>query len=141
MPPRGVSTRKSRAASRKNGVAGAKHGKKGGRPRGALDPELLDQLGPPPVDKPLKLARWWTKYLALIAWEQAKGKKGIDKLASEVRQAAKAAGSVIPHDIVFAAAAKLKQDDEDQAADAGGKIVERKPDEPRRSRAVRSDPI
>lgn len=126
MPPRGVSTPKSRAAARANGKKGAAHGKKGGRPRGSFPAELLDSIGPPPVGKPLKLARWWTSLLAQGAWLQAKGEKGIKTLMPALIAAAKAAGMVLPHDIMFAAATIVKNDQEDlEEAGGGPEIVKR----------------
>jgi hypothetical protein len=122
VPPRGVSTARSRAASKKNGAAGAKHGKKGGRPRGRLVETLYERLGEPPIDHPLKLARWWTKALALIASQQMQGVRGLDKLAREIRAGAAVAGKVLPHDIMFEAARRLNEDEDDMDADAGGDL-------------------
>jgi hypothetical protein len=142
MPPRGVSTPKSRAAARRNGIKGGPHGKKGGRPRGAFPAELLQEIGPPPVGKPLKLARWWTALLAQGAWLQAQGQQGIKTLMPALISAAKAAGTVLPHDIMFAAAQIVKDDQEGlEQAGRGPEVVTREEtDGPRSAGTGRRDP-
>lgn len=149
MPPRGVSTPKSRAAARKNGAAGAEHGKKGGRPASALPQEVLDALGPFPVGKRagLKQARWYTTLLGLITRLQMEGRRGMDKLAKEARANVGAAARMLPPDIIISAAASLQNDEDDQEQDAGAQVVSRStppskesPDGAKRSRPVRCDP-
>jgi hypothetical protein len=91
---------------------------RGGRPRSALPPELADRLGPPPIDKPVALARWYQSGIALLTWEVTQGRP-YAKLLESFRASAGAAGRVLPHDIVFAAA-RLLSDDHDNLKNTNG---------------------
>jgi len=92
-----------------------------------LAAELLEQIGAPPVDSPIKLARWYTTILAHLSWNRLKGIAGTDVLAEEIRANASASGRVLPHDIVFTAARVVQEDDDELAADGGPVEVVRNP--------------
>jgi hypothetical protein len=83
---------------------------KGGRPRSAIPPELVEQLGPPPLGQPLKLARWYQDAIASLTWLVAQGRP-FAKLLETWRASASAAGRVLPHDILFEAARILRDDE------------------------------
>ncbi len=126
MPPRGVSTPKSRAAARKNGIKGAKHGKEGGRPGSSKLPEDLRELhGEPPLEDPLEMARWWQRGIVIYHLAEARGVRGIKSEADRYMRKAKASADILQHDIIFSAATALKNNEDDQEHDAGGELVDR----------------
>lgn len=123
MPPRGRSTARSRAASKRNGVLGAKHGKKGGRPSASLPTDLLEKLGDPPYDDPLALIRWYSKLIAIVARLRAGGAKGAGDLAKDVRGLAAVASKLLAPDAVFEAHRRLLENEKDlKNSDAGGDL-------------------
>jgi hypothetical protein len=117
---------------------------RGGRPRSTIPPELAEQLGPPPLGQPLRLARWYQDAIASLTWLVAQGRP-YAKLLETMRASAGAAGRVLPHDILFEAARILNDDanatkntwggprpikrSEDPLADDGN-TGERKPSQP-----------
>lgn len=122
-----------------NTAAARKNGAKGGRPKSKFPAAVLKRIGPPPINKPLKLARWWTEVLSEMTWLQINGKPGLDSLAKEIRSAAAAAGRVLPHDIQFEAARLIQLDTDEMDADAGPVEEVISENEPRNTRSVRCD--
>jgi hypothetical protein len=119
-------------------VASRKNGKKGGRPQGALPADMLKRLGPAPIDSALQQTRWYTTALAMLSELQLGGARGINSLADEIRKNVGAASRIMPHDILFSAAKKVR-DDEDDLAEEGGPEDDEIERDPLTSRAVRSD--
>lgn len=74
------------------------------------------------------IARWLMDVLTLLSMARLRGDNvgPIDKLAREIRANAAAIGRVIPHDIMFKAAALLKADEEAMASDVGPEEEERR---------------
>jgi len=119
VPPRGKSTPKSRAASRKNGAKGARHGIKGGRPAGGLPPKLRKQLDDPPMDDPLKATGWGANVLLLLTKARIDGHPDIDTLAREVRQNLTVMAKLIPHDLLHKAQRALQEEEDGRDVDDG----------------------
>ena len=94
--------------------ASRENGKKGGRPPKPREPNLddFDSFGPPPIDNPLKLARWCQSILATDMWRQINGRAD-DELSQELRATAAVINRTIPADII-AEAEKLIRDDNQQ---------------------------
>lgn len=97
-----------------------KNGKLGGAPTRSAPPELLAKLGEPPIDDDIALRRWYSRGLALLSVEQLKGTPGILRIVKDFRANAGTTGKLTPHDIIFAAQRKLREDEEDMAMDSSG---------------------
>lgn len=109
---------KSRGGKRKG--AGAK--------RSALPRELMDRLGPPPLGQPLKLARWFTDAIAMLTQLVMEGQPYASMLET-VRASAGAAGRVLPHDIIYEANKRLRDDEKDLAQTTNGaRVIAREDD-------------
>ncbi len=85
-----------------------------GRPRAALPPDSLERLGPPPVDSPLEMARWWSKLLGECGWLMATGQVG-GELAHNLKSLAATAGRLVPEDL------RAEVDKQIRALDAASK--------------------
>lgn len=107
-----------------------------GRKRLVLPTELRERLGPPPVDKPLKLARWYSAAMSELVWLYMTTGQHAEMLR-EVRAAAGAIGRVMPMDAILEAARQLKADDDELDEDTSPD-EETRPDGAR-ARAVRRD--
>lgn len=107
------------ASSRENG-------RKGGRPRAQLPPEVVERLGPPPMD-PLELASWWARVHAETTWALATG--GVDReLAAHLRSAAGTASRLTAPDVVGAVGRLLRDGDKQlKARDSGPELKEEEP--------------
>lgn len=73
---------------------------------------MLEELGPPPSGKPLKLARWWNDLMAQVGWLYAQGKIPV-LLADKLRAIASSSSRTLPADIIQAAQQRLRRDEED----------------------------
>ncbi|MDQ3276643.1 MAG: hypothetical protein M3Q39_16835 [Actinomycetota bacterium] len=100
------------AAARKNGA-------KGGRPAGALPPDLQTLLGSPPMDDPLKQTGWAANVLLLLTRARLEGHPDIDSLAREVRANFGVMAKLIPHDLLFKAQRALQEEQEGRDVDDG----------------------
>ena len=118
--------------------ASRENGKKGGRPLARLPPTMLARLGPPPLDSTTRQSRWYSTALIMLTDLQLRGVTGMHALADEIRSNIRAAATMMPHDILFDAARKVREDEEDLASDHGPEEEEIERD-PSTSRAVRSN--
>lgn len=128
MPPRGKSSPKSRRASRENGKLGAEHGAKGGRPRKKLPRAIVDELksDPPPVDDPLEMMRWYTRWIAKMLYYLGRGDDVAWYLA-ELERASAYASKVLPFDAIMRADQLLRDDEADMNdSGAGPEVVARR---------------
>lgn len=87
-----------------------------GRKRDTLPVEVLKRIGPPPTDKPLQLARWYSALLSELVYLFVKTGSHVEMLR-EVKGAAGAMGRVMPMDVLLAALKKLKADEDDLQED------------------------
>lgn len=120
----------------------AANGRKGGAKKVAMDRALVDQLGPPPIDKPLQLARWWQSLLALDTYERIQG-SGTDTMSTTIRSAASVAAKLVPQDVMYEAQRLLHQHDAelgDDEAGPGEEDLDKEPNEPSRPGAIRCSP-
>lgn len=85
------------------------HNGKRGRKRSALPPALLSKLGPIPIGKPLKQARWWQDAIGVVTLGVLEGQPW-RKLLEQVRASAHAVGRSLSHEIVFEAARVVEED-------------------------------
>ena len=99
----------------RGGHGGSRKG--AGRKRDVLPPEILQRIGPPPTDKPLKLARWWSTVLSELEILYLTTGRFAEMLR-ETRGVASSMGRVMPLDLLLAAARKLKDDEDDLDEDA-----------------------
>ena len=110
----------------------ARHGGKrkgAGRPRSKLPQEVLRKVGEPPIDDPLKLARWWQKAIAVMTLGVLEGEPW-KELLETVRASASAAGRVLPHDIMFEAARIVQADEKNMKGTGGATTTKREQKEP-----------
>ncbi len=107
---RATSPAKARAA-RANGRRGAKHGKKGGRPRRPADVSAFTDLGPPPRG-PLERIRWCQDLLTLDLHRMVSTDRGeADKeLSRDLRATATVVAKLMPADVTVEALRLLKAD-------------------------------
>jgi hypothetical protein len=116
----GVTARRSTTGGGKSAAIKSTHGGKregAGRKRIALPPESLDRIGPRPVHQPLKLARWYAELLSETLDLYVRTGKYVE-MYREIRSGATAIRSVMPIDLIIAAANKLKGDDDELEEDA-----------------------
>ena len=120
MPARRATGNGGKAAGIKRRSGGAKaHGGAragAGRKRDVLPPDIAERLKPPPTDKPLKLARWYSAALSELLWLYLTTGKFVEMLR-ETKAAAAAMGRVMPLDIQLQAAKLVKNDDDDLQED------------------------
>jgi hypothetical protein len=81
-----------------------------------LPPEVVTKLGAPPMDKPLKLARWYSAALSELLWLYMTIGKFVEMLR-ETKAAAAAMGHVMPLDIQLQAAKVVRADEEELTED------------------------
>ncbi len=109
-PRRGAAS-SSPAAPPRAARDAASQKRKGGRPRGRLDADLLALFGEPPYDDPLKLMKWWAAGVARVAWLRLQGK--ISKELNEAFRAdARCSASVAPLDVIQHAEALVRRAEE-----------------------------
>lgn len=126
-------------ASPKKAAAARRNGKLGGRPAGELPEHLTKMLTDAPVNEPLKQAGWGANVLLLLTQARLEGHPGIDSLAKEVRANLAVIAKLQPHDILFAAARALKEEQDGRNADDGPTEEELDGDDGSPG-ALRSDP-
>lgn len=115
---------------------------RGGRREGAgakrykLPDQVLERLGPPPADRPLKMARWWVQLVAECTWLYVQG-QCTSKTLDKVRAVAASAAKILPDDIRAEADRLMRQEEEQRHVDQAGPGLERIDGA---SRSLRSDP-
>ena len=120
---RASSNAKTRAA-RANGRRGAKHGKKGGRPRKPADVSTFSALGAPPRG-PLERIRWCQDLLTLdlhrmVSLDRCEADK---ELSRDLRATATVVAKLMPADVTVEALRLLKQDGAQLGEDNGPEEV------------------
>lgn len=114
MPARRTTGKGGKPAAIKRSHGGAREG--AGRKRIVLPPEIAARIGPPPTDKPLKLARWYSSILSELMWLYANRGTHVEMLR-EAKGVAGAMGRVMPLDIQLQAAKTVKADEDDLQED------------------------
>jgi len=84
-----------------------------------IPPEVLARIGPPPIDFPLKMARWWLKLVAEAAWLYAQGLMPAEHL-DKLRAVSASAAKILPEDLRFEAERRLKEDEDSRTVESDG---------------------
>lgn len=101
-----------------------------GRKRAALPPEVVERVGSPPTDSPLKMARWWSRLLAEVGWLLIQGKAPAT-LVRDVRALVATGAKIVPDDVKAEVDRLLKMlDDGTKPEDTGPKLEEQRGDQP-----------
>lgn len=101
-----------------------------GRKRSALPQEVVDRVGPPPTDSPLKMARWWSRLLAEVGWLLIQGKAPAT-LVRDVRALVATGAKIVPDDVKAEVDRLLRLLDEGaKPEDTGPKLEEHRGDQP-----------
>lgn len=101
------------------GHGGARRG--AGRKRAKLPDDVIDKIGPPPTDSPLKMARWWQSagaHLSYLLLQGAVPTKLVDRFRAQAATYIKA----LPADILHEADKLLRGEDEAREEDAGAEL-------------------
>lgn len=116
------STKRAEEGTHRAAVA-RENGRRGGRPKATLPPEVSARLGPPPV-KPLELARWQQRYVAELAYLLGVGQ--VDRgLAGAISSVLGKSARMMPLDVLADLEDSLKLSDTlMKAPDAGPQLVE-----------------
>lgn len=111
-PKRKVSKPKSR-----------ENGKLGGRPKKEVLLHEFEDIGPPPIGKPLELARWVQSVLAVDMYRMING-TAKDELSTSLRNTGRAIVQSLPPDIIAEAKALMDADHGAMESDAGPATVD-----------------
>jgi hypothetical protein len=102
--------------------------------------EVLDRVGQPPHQSPLKMARWWIHLVAEATWLYVQGQLPADVL-DKVRAVAASSAKMLPEDIRAEADRLLRQEEDEKNADRDSPDMEDLDDgADQRARSLRSDP-
>ena len=109
--------------------AARENGKRGGRPRSKLPPELLARIGEPPGGDPLALIRWCNDCLGQLTWLTMIGE--LDRaLGATIRAFVSTIIKTVPPDLYADLERQFRQADADQNLDDLGPETEASDVEP-----------
>lgn len=127
---RSAAPRKGRASTpRPRAPAKAPVERRGGARAGAgrrpdsLPDESIERLGPPPMDSPLLMTRWWNRMLAELGWLRARGLIK-PQLVGDLRSLAATAGKLVPEDLRAEVDRVIKEMEKSMKPEAQGPKLE-----------------
>ena len=99
------------------------NGKLGGRPKKEVLLHEFETIGPPPIGKPLELARWVQSVLAVDMYRMING-TAKDELSTSLRNTGRAIVASLPPDIIAEAKRLMDADAGVLEGDAGPQTVD-----------------
>ena len=117
-PAAPVAPRKRKRKAARGPHGGARAG--AGRKQSKLPADTISRVGPPPLDSPLQMARWWGKLLGEVAWLRIAG-RAHKSLIDDLRSLAAVAKTLIPEELRAEVDRLLRENDEKKKnTQAGG---------------------
>lgn len=109
-----------------------------GRKRRGFPQEVIDEIGPPPFESPLRMIRWYVQALAAATWLFMRGMLPAVQL-DRVRAACGTGAKMMPDDIKAEVERLLKAEDDSRGTPRDSPKMETAPDGDAPA-SLRSDP-